>query len=33
MLGLAKRTGARILQVSTNEIYDDPTVRPQVEPY
>jgi len=33
LLGLAKRTGARILQASTSEIYGDPTVNPQVESY
>ncbi len=33
MLGLAKRTGARILQASTSEIYGDPVVHPQVESY
>jgi UDP-glucuronate decarboxylase len=33
MLGLAKRTGARILQASTSEIYGDPQVHPQVESY
>jgi len=33
MLGLAKRTGARILQASTSEVYGDPTVHPQVESY
>jgi UDP-glucuronate decarboxylase len=33
MLGLAKRTGARILQASTSEIYGDPSVSPQVEEY
>ncbi len=33
MLGLAKRTGARILQASTSEIYGDPTVHPQTEDY
>ena len=32
-LGLAKRTGARILQASTSEIYGDPTVHPQPEGY
>jgi UDP-glucuronate decarboxylase len=30
MLGLAKRTGARILQASTSEIYGDPEIHPQV---
>ncbi|MEM7234144.1 MAG: UDP-glucuronic acid decarboxylase family protein [Planctomycetota bacterium] len=33
MLGLAKRTGARILQASTSEIYGDPAVHPQTESY
>jgi UDP-glucuronate decarboxylase len=33
MLGLAKRTGARILQASTSEVYGDPTVSPQSEEY
>lgn len=33
MLGLAKRTGARILQTSTSEIYGDPAVHPQPETY
>jgi UDP-glucuronate decarboxylase len=33
MLGLAKRTGARILQASTSECYGDPTVHPQTEEY
>ena len=33
MLGLAKRTGARILQASTSEIYGDPEVHPQGEDY
>jgi UDP-glucuronate decarboxylase len=32
-LGLAKRTGARILQASTSEIYGDPEVHPQREDY
>ena len=32
-LGLAKRTGARILQASTSEIYGDPNISPQVESY
>lgn len=32
-LGLAKRTGARILQASTSEVYGDPEVNPQVESY
>ena len=33
MLGLAKRTGAKILQASTSEVYGDPTVHPQTESY
>ncbi len=33
MLGLAKRTGARILLASTSEVYGDPEVHPQVEEY
>ena len=33
MLGLAKRTKARILQASTSEIYGDPAVHPQREDY
>jgi UDP-glucuronate decarboxylase len=33
MLGLAKRTGAKILQASTSEIYGDPKVHPQPEEY
>jgi len=33
MLGLAKRTQARILQASTSEIYGDPLVHPQTEAY
>ena len=33
MLGLAKRTQARILQASTSEVYGDPEVHPQSEPY
>jgi UDP-glucuronate decarboxylase len=33
MLGLAKRTRARILQASTSEVYGDPSVHPQVESY
>lgn len=33
MLGLAKRTGARILLASTSEVYGDPTVHPQTEDY
>ncbi|HEY5791089.1 MAG TPA: UDP-glucuronic acid decarboxylase family protein, partial [Gammaproteobacteria bacterium] len=33
MLGLAKRTGAKILQASTSEVYGDPEVHPQTEGY
>jgi UDP-glucuronate decarboxylase len=33
MLGLAKRTGARILQASTSEVYGDPDQHPQTEHY
>ena len=33
MLGLAKRTGAKILQTSTSEVYGDPTIHPQPETY
>lgn len=32
-LGLAKRTGARVLQASTSEIYGDPNIHPQPESY
>lgn len=32
-LGLAKRTGARILQSSTSEVYGDPEISPQPECY
>ena len=33
MLGLAKRTKAKILQASTSEVYGDPEVHPQIESY
>ena len=33
MLGLAKRSGARILLTSTSEVYGDPLVHPQTEDY
>lgn len=33
VLGLAKRTGARIFQASTSEIYGDPEENPQTEEY
>ena len=32
-LGLAKRTGARVFQASTSEVYGDPAVHPQPEGY
>ena len=32
-LGMAKRTGARVLQASTSEVYGDPDVSPQPESY
>ncbi|MFC5050700.1 UDP-glucuronic acid decarboxylase family protein [Rubritalea spongiae] len=32
-LGLAKRTGARVFQASTSEVYGDPHVHPQPEEY
>ena len=32
-LGLAKRTGSKILQASTSEIYGDPEIHPQPESY
>ncbi len=32
-LGLAKRTGARVMQASTSEVYGDPAVHPQPEGY
>lgn len=32
-LGLAKRTGARVFQASTSEVYGDPAVHPQPEAY
>lgn len=32
-LGLAKRTGARVLQASTSEVYGDPECNPQPESY
>jgi len=32
-LGLAKRTGAKLLQASTSEVYGDPTEHPQTEAY
>jgi UDP-glucuronate decarboxylase len=33
VLGLAKRTKAKILQASTSEVYGDPDIHPQVESY
>ena len=33
MLGLAKRTGAKIFQASTSEVYGDPSEHPQPESY
>jgi len=33
MLGLAKRTKAKVFQASTSEVYGDPTVHPQPEEY
>ena len=33
ILGLAKRTKAKILQASTSEVYGDPEIHPQVEDY
>ena len=33
MLGLAKRTHAKIFQASTSEVYGDPLVHPQTEDY
>ena len=33
MLGLAKRTGAKIFQASTSEVYGDPSISPQSESY
>ncbi|NLG13128.1 MAG: SDR family oxidoreductase [Lentisphaerae bacterium] len=33
LLGLVKRTKAKILQASTSEVYGDPEVHPQVETY
>lgn len=32
-LGLAKRTGAKVFQASTSEVYGDPSVHPQTEDY
>jgi len=33
VLGLAKRTGARVVHASTSEVYGDPHVHPQTEAY
>jgi UDP-glucuronate decarboxylase len=33
VLGLAKRTRAKVLQASTSEVYGDPSVHPQTESY
>ncbi len=33
MLGLAKRTKAKVLQASTSEVYGDPSIHPQFEEY
>ncbi len=33
VLDIAKRTGARVFQASTSEVYGDPTVHPQTEDY
>lgn len=33
VLGLAKRTKAKVFQASTSEVYGDPTVHPQTEDY
>ena len=33
MLGLSKRTGAKILQASTSEVYGTPEIHPQTESY
>jgi len=33
VLGIAKRTGARVLQASTSEVYGDPDTHPQPETY
>ncbi|MFA5626397.1 MAG: UDP-glucuronic acid decarboxylase family protein [Thiohalomonadaceae bacterium] len=33
MLGLARRTGARMFQASTSEVYGDPEIHPQTESY
>ncbi len=33
VLGIARRTGAKVFQASTSEVYGDPTVHPQTEEY
>ena len=33
VLGIAKRTGAKVLQASTSEVYGNPTIHPQNEEY
>jgi UDP-glucuronate decarboxylase len=33
MLQLAKKSGARVLQASTSEVYGDPVISPQIEEY
>ena len=33
VLGIGRRTGARVFQASTSEVYGDPTVHPQTEDY
>ena len=33
MLDLAKRSGAKIMQASTSEVYGDPQIHPQPESY
>jgi UDP-glucuronate decarboxylase len=33
MLQLARKTGARVLQASTSEVYGDPVISPQIEEY
>jgi len=33
VLGMARRTGAKVFQASTSEVYGDPTVHPQTEEY
>ena len=33
VLDIVKRTGAKILQASTSEVYGDPEIHPQIEEY